>query len=377
MLIVEPRTDLRERIARALATRAAVKGVADLAAAVAARRWSPELLILSRRALRGLPGSAAASLTARVPARKTIVLAGRGAHAGEADLPGELAGADAIVTEPVRLAELLTLVARLWELALLEQEAERLGAENRRLAEQMEERAARLQSRLRDRNQELARANQELKASLGENATRLRELERLNGQLTIQATIDPLTELYNRREFNRLLHAEWARFTRYKRPFSLILLDIDRFKRVNDEHGHECGDAVLRGLGTLLRTNKRRQDFACRFGGEEFVLVLPDTPLAAAFMVAETLRRRVARHVFRHKDVRLQVHISSGVAGVVEHAPRDESELIKFADHGMYHAKQLGRNRTAIADPVDPERVLRADGDPPEGAAPAAEAPAG
>lgn len=111
--------------------------------------------------------------------------------------------------------------------------------------------------------------------------------------------------------------------------------------------------------------------------GEEFVLVLPDTPLDSAFKVAETLRRRVARHVFRHKDVRVQVHISSGVAGASEHAPRDESELIKFADHGMYHAKQLGRNRTAIADPVDPERVLRAGGDPPEGAAPAPEDPAG
>jgi diguanylate cyclase (GGDEF)-like protein len=376
VLIVEPRSDLRARIAGALAERADVKGFADLAAS-ATTRWSPDLLIVSRRALRGLPGSVAAALTAHAPALKTIVLAGRGAPAREANLPDELAGADAIVAEPVRLPELLTLVARLWELALLEREVQRLGAENRRLAARMRERAARLQSRLGRRSQALLRANAELEASLSGHATRLRELARRNRLLTIQATVDPLTELYNRREFDRLLHAEWARYTRHRRPFSLILLDIDRFKRVNDEHGHECGDAVLRELGTLLRTNKRRQDFACRFGGEEFVLVLPDTPLDAAFTVAETLRRRVARHVFRHKDVRLHLHVSSGVAGVVEHAPQDESELIQFADHGMYQAKALGRNRTAIIDPADPERLLRAGGDPPEGAAPPPAGPAG
>jgi diguanylate cyclase (GGDEF)-like protein len=186
----------------------------------------------------------------------------------------------------------------------------------------------------------------------------LRLLTLLNESLSLQATIDPLTNLYNRRELYHRLSVEWARYQRHARPLSLILLDIDHFKEVNDTYGHECGDVVLRTLGLLMRSNVRMQDMVFRYGGEEFVVVLPETPLLAAFQVAENLRARVAAHRFFCGANVVPIHISLGVAGVKEQGLASEEALIKQADQSMYRAKQSGRNRTVVLDGQDPDKIL-------------------
>src|SRR5208337_3579608 len=117
---------------------------------------------------------------------------------------------------------------------------------------------------------------------------------RLREALRLQSIFDPLTELYNRRFMDEWLSRELPRTIRGHRPISLLMLDLDHFKRFNDEYGHECGDLVLREVAALLRATVRQSDIACRIGGEELVLLLPETKLADALCIAEKLRGLVA-----------------------------------------------------------------------------------
>jgi diguanylate cyclase (GGDEF)-like protein len=141
------------------------------------------------------------------------------------------------------------------------------------------------------------------------------------------------------------------------------MLDIDHFKQVNDTYGHECGDTVLATLGELLRGQKRRQDVVCRYGGEEFVIILAETSLEAAFKVAEKTRQLVADSDFRCGDVKIPVKISLGVSGAAEHHPASDADLVKIADLGLYRAKQSGRNRTVVLEGLDSDRVKMMAGD--------------
>jgi diguanylate cyclase (GGDEF)-like protein len=241
----------------------------------------------------------------------------------------------------------------------LEQERDALHAKNAAMVEQLKKLNTRLESKVRGRTLQLSKANDKLKTALAENREKNLALTLLNESLNIQATVDALTGLFNRRELNSRLHAEWGRFKRHGHPLSMIMFDIDFFKRVNDDHGHECGDRVLQMLGELVRRQQRRQDIACRFGGEEFVVLLPETGLDAAFTVAESLRSRVAKHPFRCGRSRLAVRISLGVAGAAEHAPANEDDFVKVADLGLYRAKGEGRNRTVIVEPGDRGAILR------------------
>jgi diguanylate cyclase (GGDEF)-like protein len=216
-----------------------------------------------------------------------------------------------------------------------------------------------LESRVRGRTRELSAANRKLKRALQENERKNEALTLLNEALNIQATIDPLTGLLNRREFNKRLTVEWIRYRRHKRPLSLIMVDIDYFKKVNDNHGHGCGDIVLQELAKVMSQQQRRHDILCRFGGEEFVIVLPETGLDAAFSVAESLRLRVAEHLFRCGDTVVEVKISLGVAGTLEQKPIHEDDLIKLADLALYKAKEGGRNRSAVVDAKQRDAVAR------------------
>lgn len=201
--------------------------------------------------------------------------------------------------------------------------------------------------------------SEELLRNLRQLEEKNRALTLLNESLRIQSTTDPLTGLFNRREFVNRIRGEWGRFKRYTRPLSLIMLDIDHFKAVNDTYGHECGDTVLRELGMLILRNKRGHDLCCRYGGEEFVVLLMETTLNTAFHVAEGLRMQVAEHAFRYGETLLDVNVSIGVSGAMEQDPEDVDSFIKLADQAMYHAKGTGRNRTVVVDPADPERALR------------------
>ena len=163
-----------------------------------------------------------------------------------------------------------------------------------------------------------------------------------------QSIIDPLTELYNRRYMDESLKRELARSQRKAAPLALVLVDLDHFKRVNDTHGHEAGDLLLRKVGQVLRNNVRACDIACRFGGEELVLVLPDCDLEAGMVRAEAVRLAIAAIEFGSKGVPCPVSASLGVASTVEHGDSAEA-LLRAADVALYTAKQTGRNRVVPA----------------------------
>ena len=162
---------------------------------------------------------------------------------------------------------------------------------------------------------------------------------------------DALTGLANRRLFNYLIEREINRSRRYGRPVSLVMMDIDFFKRINDNWGHPVGDIVLRDLGALVRQSVRKMDVPVRYGGEEFAIILPETTLEEAVNLAERFRITVERTVFSNGRERLPVTVSMGVA-CIGNSPVAETmsaeDFLQIADRALYQAKQTGRNRIAV-----------------------------
>ena len=157
-------------------------------------------------------------------------------------------------------------------------------------------------------------------------------------------TVDGLTQIFNRRYFVETLEREIGRALRYRRELSLIMFDVDRFKVVNDTHGHLAGDYVLKHLASVIRARIRREDVLARYGGEEFGIVLPEIDHYNAMQFAEKVRRLIEQADFRFEDVVIPVTVSVGVAslrGEVE----DPLEFIKAADDNLFAAKEAGRNR--------------------------------
>lgn len=172
---------------------------------------------------------------------------------------------------------------------------------------------------------------------------------RLRETLRSQSILDPLTGLYNRRFMEETLAREIRRAERNQRPLNVIMLDIDRFKQFNDTFGHEAGDAVLRELGQMLKVNTRGGDVACRFGGEEFVLILPETTLENAKQRAEELREKSRQlTVLYHGQALGIITISLGLATFPECATTAEA-LLRSADTALYRAKTEGRDRVVTA----------------------------
>jgi two-component system cell cycle response regulator len=163
---------------------------------------------------------------------------------------------------------------------------------------------------------------------------------------------DELTHLYNRRAMEDMLADEAARAMRYRRPLSVMMIDFDHFKEINDRHGHRAGDDVLREAALLVVAELRANDKATRYGGEEFCLILPEAGADEAAALAERLRRALEGHVFRvARDggaVDLRVTASIGVASLGEHAGSAE-RLVRAADRALYEAKAAGRNRVVRA----------------------------
>lgn len=179
----------------------------------------------------------------------------------------------------------------------------------------------------------------------------LNELERTNRELQALSVKDALTNVFNRRFFNQKISEEWARATRHDRAFTLLMVDIDKFKPINDNHGHVCGDHVLAKVAAVLKTVVCRPgDTISRYGGEEFSILLPDTGLSGAEKVAELLVQRVALEPIHFNGVHIPVTISVGLA--VFNVGAKDTELQSFierADKALYHAKEGGRNRYCIS----------------------------
>ncbi len=156
--------------------------------------------------------------------------------------------------------------------------------------------------------------------------------------------IDGLTQAYNARYLYECLEREIIRGRRHERPLSVIMFDIDYFKRINDVHGHLAGDYVLKELARIVQQRIRRDEVFARYGGEEFSIVLPETPLEGAISLAETLRQRVEEHVFNFQADTIRVTCSLGCAQL-DDSDKAANDLIKRADEKLYEAKHSGRNR--------------------------------
>ena len=175
-------------------------------------------------------------------------------------------------------------------------------------------------------------------------AARTQELEGKNKALEELAITDPLTRLYNRRYFQHVLRNEMDRFERNPTPLSLLMFDIDHFKQINDSYGHHSGDIVLSDLVDLIQQCVRKTDVFARWGGEEFMILLPGTTIEGAEFLAEKLRRACANHKF---EIPQQVTISIGIAQY--QVFMSAIDFTKQTDQALYFAKQKGRNRIEAA----------------------------
>lgn len=167
---------------------------------------------------------------------------------------------------------------------------------------------------------------------------------RYHEELYQLATADPLTDLYNRRQFLELIDHEIVRASRYERPLSLLIIDLDHFKQINDTFGHPNGDTVLRQVAQGLRTQARQEFILARIGGEEFAAVLPEHDLAAAVKFADALRIALSQLAFAFNGTHKTVTVSIGVA-TWHSRMSGTSDLMRAADEQLYRAKQAGRNR--------------------------------
>jgi diguanylate cyclase (GGDEF)-like protein len=181
----------------------------------------------------------------------------------------------------------------------------------------------------------------DLAAAAAENARLYQHAQEL-------AITDGLTGLYLRRFFNQRFDEELMRFQEHGTPFTLLILDLDHFKRINDRLGHVAGDQILIQVADILKKEARIADITCRFGGEEFALILPNTPAEGGLIMAERIRVKIAERGFLAGSEAIQLTVSIGLGECPRHG-RNQLDLVKSADEALYTAKRTGRNNAMMA----------------------------
>lgn len=178
-----------------------------------------------------------------------------------------------------------------------------------------------------------------------------RQLEEVLSKVEILAITDPLTEIYNRRHISIIIQKEFARTLRYNSPLSCLMVDVDHFKDINDQYGHNSGDIVLKEIAQNIKNCLRKIDTIARWGGEEFLVILPGTKKEDAFTVASRILRTVSE--FNYTGIKNQITVSIGIATVPELKVNSSEKLIDASDIALYKAKNKGRNRIEIAEQLD------------------------
>lgn len=180
--------------------------------------------------------------------------------------------------------------------------------------------------------------------------------------LEIENITDPLMGIFNRRHLSRILHTEFLKATRYALPLSILMLDVDFFKKVNDTYGHDVGDKVLKSLGTLIQEFVRETDYVARYGGEEIMIVCPSIDGQHAVALAERIRQEIEACIIVPNDANkgvpeVRITVSIGVSEITSEISSVEA-LVKRADMALYRAKNEGRNRVFLCNGTTPETIL-------------------
>ncbi|MBK8482526.1 MAG: diguanylate cyclase [Proteobacteria bacterium] len=342
VLLADDDALLRRTLARALSHAFEVTEVEDGERGLAlARELRPEVVIADQRMPKLNGVDLLAQLHDELPETTRVLITGFSDYAPVVEAIND-ARIHHYFEKPFHTVDLVTVVEALTRsralererdalLVQLEQSVAGLAQANARLAES----EALLEQAVRERTAELRVANA--------------QLELANAQLRELATHHGLTHLFNHTYLMEHLRLEVARGVRYQRAFSVLFVDLDDFKRVNDCHGHAVGDEVLATVARVLDAGAhalRRSDLAARYGGEEFCIVLPETPLAGALIKAERIRAAV--EALRWPQPELSVTLSVGVASYPEDGT-DERALLAAADRALYAAKQGGKNRVCAA----------------------------
>ncbi len=179
-----------------------------------------------------------------------------------------------------------------------------------------------------------------------ERASLRKEMETAHVKMAEMSTVDELTKLYNRRYFIEALDGEFERASRSEREMALLMLDLDYFKKVNDAYGHLAGDKALSDIGEILKKHIRRTDLACRYGGEEFAVVLPNVGKDNIYPTYERFREMVSMQLFEYESKQFHITVSIGIA--FSNDAESANDLLAHADQALYQAKELGRNRRVI-----------------------------
>ncbi len=177
------------------------------------------------------------------------------------------------------------------------------------------------------------------------------ELEKQKKLLYLISITDALTETYNRTFLMQALVKEFAKSQRYNQVFSCILIDVDDFKAINDNYGHQVGDIVLSEVANLIKDQIREVDSFGRYGGEEFMIILPNTNIDQAKIVAEKVRSKIEQQIFDIKNHAIRLTISQGLSDISIDQPQTEDELLYKVDTALYQAKAQGKNRSVVFTP--------------------------